>query len=170
MNTSLQATLRTAVAQGQTRWAQVSPREQRLVRAALALIALALVWWVALGPALATLRSAQSQGPQLRAQLQDMLRLQAQAQMLQALPAAQAQDNKSELEAALPTLGNAARMSMTGDRATVTLEGSSADALAQWLTQARLNAHARPLELRLSQSQGLWKGSIVLQVATPSAP
>ncbi len=170
MSTNIQTTVRAAIAPVQTRWAQISPREQRLVRGALALLALALVWYVALRPALATLRSAQSQGPQLRAQLQDMLQLQAQAQVLQAQPAAQAQDSKSLLEAALPTLGATARMSLTGDRATVTLEGSSADALAQWLTQARLNARARPLELHLTQSQGLWKGRIVLQMPSTAAP
>jgi len=106
----------------------------------------------------------------LRAQLQDMLQLQAQAQILQAQPLAQTQDSKSLLEAALPTLGSTASMSLTGDRATITLEGSSADALAQWLTQARLNARARPLELHLTQSQGLWKGQIVLHVPGPAAP
>jgi general secretion pathway protein M len=90
--------------------------------------------------------------------------------MLQAQPAAQTQDSKSLLEAALPTLGTTARMSLTGDRATVTLDGSSADDLAQWLTQARLNARARPLELHLTQSEGLWKGSIVLQMPSTSAP
>ena len=170
MNANMQTTVRAAIASAQTRWAQVSPREQRLVRGALALLALVLVWFVALRPALATLRSVQSQGPQLRAQLQDMLQLQAQAQVLQALPAAQTQDSKSLLEAALATLGATAQMSLTGDRATITLEGSSADALAQWLSQARLNARARPLELHLTQSQGLWKGRIVLQMPTTAAP
>ncbi len=170
MNANMQTTVRAAIASAQTRWAQVSPREQRLVRGALALLALVLVWFVALRPALATLRSVQSQGPQLRAQLQDMLQLQAQAQVLQALPAAQTQDSKSLLEAALATLGATAQMSLTGDRATITLEGSSADALAQWLSQARLNARARPLELHLTQSQGLWKGRIVLQMPSTAAP
>ena len=170
MNANMQTTVRAAIASAQTRWAQVSPREQRLVRGALALLALVLVWFVALRPALATLRSVHSQGPQLRAQLQDMLQLQAQAQVLQALPAAQTQDSKSLLEAALATLGATAQMSLTGDRATITLEGSSADALAQWLSQARLNARARPLELHLTQSQGLWKGRIVLQMPSTAAP
>ena len=170
MSTNIQTTIRAAIAPVRTRWAQISPREQRLGRAALALLVLALVWYVALRPAIATLRTAQSQGPQLRAQLQDMLQLQAQAQVLQAQPAAQTQDSKSLLEAALPTLGATARMSLTGDRATVTLDGSSADDLAQWLTQARLNARARPLEMHLTQSQGLWKGSIVLQMPSTAAP
>lgn len=170
MNANMLATLRAAIAPVQTRWAQLSPREQNLVRGALVLLVLALIWFVALRPAIATLRTAQSQGPQLRAQLQYMLQLQAQAQVLQAQPSAQTQDSKSLLEAALPTLGATARMSLTGDRATVTLDGSSADDLAQWLTQARLNARARPLEMHLTQSQGLWKGRIVLQLANSAAP
>jgi general secretion pathway protein M len=169
MNATVQTKVRALLAPLQKRWAQ-NPREQRLVRGALALLVLALLWFVALRPAIGTLRSAQIQGPQLRAQLQDMLQLQAQAQILQAQPLAQTQDSKSLLEAALPTLGSTASMSLTGDRATLTLEGSSADALAQWLTQARLNARARPLELHLTQSQGLWKGQIVLQVSSPAAP
>jgi general secretion pathway protein M len=169
MSTTIQTTIRAAIAPVQTRWAKLGKREQRLVRAALALLVLTLVWFVALRPAIATLRTAQSQGPLLRKQLQDMLQLQAQAQVLQAQPSAQTQDSKSLLEAALPTLGATARMSLTGDRATVTLDGSSADALAQWLTEARLNARARPLELHLTQSAGLWKGSIVLQLPSTSA-
>jgi general secretion pathway protein M len=99
-----------------------------------------------------------------------MLQLQAQAQALQAQPAAASTDAKGALEAALPALGTNARLQFTGDRATVTLEGSGADGLAQWLNQARLNAHARPLELHLTQNQGLWKGNIVLQVSNPAAP
>ena len=170
MKANMLATVRAAIALLQTRWRQLSPREQNLVRAALALLVLALVWYAALRPAIATLRTAQSQGPQLRAQLQYMLQLQAQAQVLQAQPSAQTQDSKNLLEAALPTLGATARMSLTGDRATVTLDGSSADDLAQWLTQARLNARARPLEMHLTQSQGLWKGRIVLQLANSAAP
>jgi general secretion pathway protein M len=169
MNASVQTKVRALLAPLQKRLAQ-NPREQRLVRGAVALLVLALLWFVALRPAIGTLRSAQSQGPLLRSQLQDMLQLQAQAQVLQALPAAQTQDSKSLLEAALATLGATAQMSLTGDRATITLEGSSADALAQWLTQARLNARARPLELHLTQSQGLWKGRIVLQMPSTAVP
>ena len=64
------------------RWQTVSPREQRLVVAALLLVLVALLWWLAIAPALATLRSAQSQRQQLDSQLQQMQRLQVQAQAL----------------------------------------------------------------------------------------
>ena len=52
----------------QARWAGVSPREQRMVLAALALVVSALVWWVGLAPALATLRTVEKQRPVLEAQ------------------------------------------------------------------------------------------------------
>ena len=39
-----------------------------------------------------------------------------------------------------------------GDRATVTLKGAPADALGQWLAQARSNARAAPVEVRLARS------------------
>jgi len=169
-NAAFGAALRTALAAVQARWAQGSEREQRLVRGMGLVLTLALVWLVALRPALATLRSAQTQGPQLRAQLQTMLQLQDQAQALQAQAQTPVAKPNDLLEAALATLGGSARMSLNGDRATVSLEGSSADALAQWLAQVRLDVRARPLALHLTQSQGLWKGSIVLQLPHTTAP
>lgn len=167
---SLNAALRAAGSPLQLRWAQSSARERQLVRVALAFVTLALLWFVALSPALRSLQAAKTQGPLLEAQLQSMLQLQAQAQAIQAQPNAPAADARGLLDAALPTLGKAARMSVAGDRATVSLESSAPAALTEWLVQARLNAHARPLELHLSQRQGLWTGVIVLQLAGPSAP
>ena len=152
------------------RWAKSSAREQQLVRVALPLLLIALAWFFSVGPSLQTLRTAQTQAPQLRAQLQEMLRLQAQAQALQAPPANTPQDAKALLEASMGALGASARLVLSGDRATASFQGSSADALAQWLSQARLNAHALPLELHLEQSQGLWTGSVVLQLPARAAP
>jgi general secretion pathway protein M len=45
----------------------------------------------------------------------------------------------------------------------VTLTGTGADALAQWLTQARVNARALPGEAHLSRNAaGMWEGTLVL--------
>lgn len=167
---SVKSALHAAWSPLRLRWTQSSARERQVARVALALVALALVWFVALSPALRTLQTAKTQGPVLGAQLQSMLQLQAQAQAMQAQPNTSAVDARGLLSAALPTLGKSARMSVAGDRATVSLEGSTVDALTEWLVQVRLNAHARPLELHLSQRQGLWTGAIVLQVSGPSAP
>lgn len=137
----------------QERWKALAPREQNLVLAASALVALALLWWVAIAPALATLRAAPARHAALDAQLQRMHSLQAEAQQLQAAPASSPGDTTGALRSALTQrLGNTAQLNVAGDRATITLKGASADALAQWLAQARSNARATPLEARLTRS------------------
>ena len=82
-----------------------------------------------------------------------MQSLQAEAQQLQATPATSPGDAVGALRTALTQrLGSTAQLNVAGDRATVTLKGASADALAQWLAQARSNARATPLEARLTRS------------------
>lgn len=152
----------------QARWRQVSPREQRLLLAALALVLLALLWWVALAPALATLKAAELQGRSLSAQLQQMQQLQAQAKALQGQPRMAFDDARRGLEASLKPLGASAQLAVAGERVTLTLKAVPADALAQWLVQARLNAHAVPAEARLvrgaaaASAAASWNGTLVL--------
>ena len=146
------------------RWARLAPREQRLVAGAVALVLLALLWWLALAPALATLRAAPEQHRATDAQMQRMLSLQAQAQTLQAQPRQTQEDTSRLLEATVrQQLGVTARMTITGDRVTVTLTGVSPEAFSQWLTQARTNARVLPSEARLARNAaGLWDGVLVL--------
>lgn len=147
-----------------TRWEGLALREKMLVAGAAALVAAALVWMVALGPALATLRTADQQQRALDAQLQRMRALQLQAQAMQSQPkqgrdAALRQLNLSVQQ----RLGTSARLVVAGERATVTLSGTQPDALAQWLTQARVSAHALPSEAHLHRnSSGLWEGTLAL--------
>ena len=134
----------------QARWDALAGRERLLVLLAAAVVVLAALWWLALAPALATLRAADAQHRLLDAQLQQMRSLQAQATALQAQPRLGGDDAQRTLDALLKQkLGASAQMSVIGDRASVTLKGASADALAQWLTQARINARAVPAEVRL---------------------
>ncbi len=150
----------------QARWKGVSRREQRLLVAAAALVALALLWWIGLAPPLAALRSVDTQRAQLDVQMQQMQRLQAQAQALQAQPPMPLENARRMLESALKPLGPVAQMTLAGERVTVQFKGISPDALAQWLTQVRLNARAAPSEARLVRGpSGNWDGSVVLVLA-----
>jgi len=150
----------------QVRWNSLPRREQRLVLVALALLLVALLWWVCLAPALATLRSADKQHQLLAVQLQQMQRLQAQAKTMQAQPRLALLEARRLLEASVKPLGATAQLVVAGERVTVTLRGASADALAQWLTQARLNARAVPSEARLVRSAaGTWDGTLVLTLS-----
>ena len=146
------------------RWEGLRPREQALVAAAVLLVAAALLWWIALAPALATLRGAETQRRVLDRQLQQVQGLQAQAQALQSQPKASYDEALRLLELSVrERLGTAARMVVSGDRATVTLTGAAADPLAQWLAQARVNARALPSEAHLFRNAtGLWEGTLVL--------
>ena len=161
----------------QARWDALAGRERLLVLLAAAVVLLAALWWLALAPALATLRAADAQHRLLDAQLQQIRTLQAQATALQAQPKLGGDDAQRTLDALLKQkLGASAQMSVIGDRASVTLKGASADALAQWLTQARINARAVPTEVRLVRgaaagagavaggSNAVWDGTLVLNL------
>jgi general secretion pathway protein M len=68
------------------------------------------------------------------------------------------------------TLGTSAQVSVSGERANVTLQATSADALAQWLAQVRLNARATPVEARLTRiatpAGVTWSGVLVMGLPT----
>src|SRR3989344_4401967 len=127
------------------RWQALAPREQTLVLAAGGLVAFALLWWLAVAPALSTFRAAPARHAELDSQLQGMQGLRAEAQQLQAAQRNTRGDSVGALRTALTQrLGNTAQLNVVGDRATVTLKGAPADALAQWLAQARSNTRAAP--------------------------
>ena len=143
-------TLRHALA---TRWAQLAERERRMALVAIILVGAAMLWWLGLAPALRSLRGVDARHQQIDSQLQQMQTLQAQAKTLQAQPKLSHEEAVRALEASVKQgLGPSARLQVAGERATVTLKGVGADALAQWLTQARVNARAAPSEARLVRS------------------
>jgi general secretion pathway protein M len=153
-----------------TRWNLLAPRERALVGMAVALLGAALLWWVLLGPALTTLRGAEAQHQALDAQLQAMRRLQSEAMALQNQPKISYDESLRALEASVrQRLGSTAQLSVAGERATLNLKGASPEALARWLTQARVNARALPAEARLTRTSAStpaaperWDGSLVL--------
>ncbi|MEJ6021075.1 type II secretion system protein GspM [Ramlibacter sp. PS4R-6] len=151
------------------RWAALAPREKAMVAAAVAVVAFALVWVLAIGPALATLRGAEEQRRALDLQVQHMANLQAQAQSLQSQPKLGRDEAVRQLELSVrQRLGTTARVLISGDRVTVTLAGTQADALAQWLAQARATARSLPAEAHLTRNAGgTWEGNIVLALPRP---
>jgi len=147
-----------------SRWAALAPREKLLVATAAGVIALGLLWMIAIGPALGTLRASDEQRAQLDAQLQRMVALRAQAQAMQSQPRQGREEALRQLELSVrQRLGTSGRMTIVGDRVTVSLTGTSADTLAQWLAQARTAARALPGEAHLTRNaSGNWEGSVVL--------
>ena len=137
----------------QRRWNSLLPREKTLVQVTAAVIGVALLWWLAVAPALQTLRTANTRHQALDTQLQQMKRLQAQAQQLQTQPKIGADESLRALEASVKQrLGTGGQLNVAGDRATVTLKAVPAEAIAPWLAQVRTNARALPVEARLVRS------------------
>ncbi|HXE23021.1 MAG TPA: type II secretion system protein GspM [Rhodoferax sp.] len=153
------------------RWDGMAARERTLVRCALVLVGAALLWWLCLAPALQIVRTAGAEHLALQARLEQMKALQAQALSLRAQPRIGYDDALRALRASVQVFGEHAQIGVAGERATVTFRGIPADALAQWLVQARLNARALPTDARLTRARGApgfanWDGTVVL--ALPS--
>lgn len=153
-------------------WARMAARERRMVALAAAIVGLALLWGVGLSPALHTLRAAPAQRQALQAQALQMQQLQAEAQALQAMPRMGRDEALRALEDAVrQRLGAGGQISIVGDRANVQLKDVPARALADWLSDARVNARATPVEARLTRSGSAapgapvhWSGTLSLSL------
>ncbi len=154
----------------QARWSQANAREQTLLRMAASVLLLAAVWFIALRPAWVSLKAARLQAPLVRAQYEQVLQLQAQAQALRAQAPGAPVDAKVVLQNGLSNLEKNARIVVLDQRATISFKDARPDALARYLEQARLMAHTSMLEMHLNQAAGLWSGSLVLQLPAPGAP
>ena len=157
-----------ALAPLQQALAGLQPRERRALTLALWVVGLGLLWWIGVAPAWATLRQAPERHARLDAQLSQMRGMAASAQALRGQSNAQmpARDTALRaLEQATSALGASGQMALQGERATLTLNNATPEALAQWLQQVRINARLVPVEAKLSRpadSAPLWSGSLVL--------
>jgi len=153
----------------EARWSSLGERERIGLSVAVLAVAIALLWQLMLAPALLTLRNAETQGRALDAQLQQVQALQKQAQALKAQPKLGYDEALRTLtNATQQTLGANAELSVTAERAKVTLKGASADSLARWLAQARLNARSLPLQAQLQRTTSatgtVWSGVLVMSL------
>lgn len=143
-------------------WQARAPREQRLLVLAAAAVAVALLWFVALAPALRTLARAPAEIAAAQAQLQTMQRLAAEARELRAAAPVSVEQAGIALQAATARLGDKGRLVLQGDRATLTVRDIGSGALRDWLTEARSGARARPAEATLTRSPGGLSGTVIV--------
>jgi general secretion pathway protein M len=146
------------------RWRALSERERNAASLALAAVVLLLVWWIALQPALRTLRDAPAQIDRLDAQLQHMQRQAAEAVELRAAPPLSTAQSTASLQAATERLGPRGRLALAGERATLTLTGATGAQLRDWLAEARSGARARPVEVQLTRTPQGYSGTVVVTV------
>jgi general secretion pathway protein M len=142
----------------------MAPRERLLVGLAGGLIVVALLWWVAIQPAWRTLATAPQEQARLEAQWQDMQRQAAEARSLRAAPPLASGLAAQALQGATERLGPAGRLSLQGDRAVLTVNDATPEALMQWLAEARRGARARPVEARLNASANGYSGTLTVVI------
>ncbi len=151
-------------------WKARAPRERLAVLVAAGLVGLFLVWLIFVQPAWRTLREAPMRLDALDAQLQQMQRLAAESQGLRGVAAVSQAQAAAALKAATDRLGDKGRLSMQGDRASLTLNGVSPEALRGWLLEARGAARVRPTEAQLSRGPQGYSGTIVVTLSSGVAP
>lgn len=150
-----------------SKWESMAPRERRMVSIAAWVVGLALLWWVALGPAMQTLRKAPAQHAALDAQLAQMQSLAATAEQMRGqnnAPTPSRGAAQSSLEQATRQIGDTAQVNIQGDKAILTLRGTPPQALAGWLNQVRVNARLVPVNAQLERTNNPdgWRGQITV--------
>lgn len=146
-------------------WDSLALRERRLVALAAALLLAVLLWMIGIAPAANTVRSAPARLDALDLQLQAMQRLAAQARALQGRASVGREDAVRALESSTQQrLGASAQLSVTGDRAVVTVRGAAPDVLAQWLSHVRAVARVTPGKASLTRGASGWDGSMVFDL------
>ena len=143
-------------------WLGLALRERRMVAAAAIVVVAALLWMLFSAPPLKTIKRVPAEIEQAELQLQAMQRLAGEARELRSATAVPPDQAAAALRTATTRLGDKARLALQGDRAVLTLNGITSQALRDWITEARSGARARPLEANLTRNaQGL-TGTLVV--------
>ena len=143
-------------------WRSRATRERQALSALGVALATVLVWLALVQPAWRTIREAPVQLDRLDLQLQKMQATAAEVRNLRAITPVSSAQASAALKAATDRLGTQGRLSLQGDRATLTLTGVAADALRGWLNEARSGARARPIEASLSRTPQGYSGTILV--------
>lgn len=146
-------------------WRQLKLNERRLILVAFWVILAALLWLFAISPAFKTIKAAPEQHRELDVKLQNMRTLAIEAKALQSQPKLSLDDAQKALQSTVTQrFGSTAQLNLAGERATLTLKNANPQELAQWLTQARVNARALPAEAKLNRNGEGWDGTLVLNL------
>jgi len=155
-------------AEAQAFWNGRAPRERVALAIVAVAVGLALVWMLAVQPAWRTLRTAPAELDALDRQLQNLEATAAEVKSLRAIAPVSSPQALAALKAATERLGDRARLSLQGDRASVIFTAVDAEALRAWLTEIRSAARARPTEASLSRTPNGYSGTVVLTVGGAS--
>jgi general secretion pathway protein M len=147
-------------------WRARLPRERLLLAAGAAALMLFIGWSLLVQPAWNVVRAAPLQLDQLDRQLQQMRASAAEVEALRAVPPVTSAQAAAALKAATARLGDKGRLTLQGERATLTLSGASPEARRAWLGEARSGARARPVEAQLTRAAQGYSGTIPVSLGS----
>lgn len=157
-----------------TFWTTRPARERSLLRLGASVIGAALLWQLALAPALQTWQEAPAKQAALDAQTTRMHQLQAEARGLQPHTPLPRTTALQMLESsAAQWLGPQSRVSLQGEQVLITLKAAPAEGLSRWLNQARSQAQAQAVQAQLQRAtpgnpeasaSAAWNGTLVLNL------
>ena len=159
------AALRT---QATARWRGMASRERATVALGLAVLFAFVIWLVFIAPAWRVASEAPAKLDRLESQLQQMQRLSTEARGLRNAPGVTLAQAVEPVKVATARLGSNASISFQGDRATLTLNGVSGDALRDWLIETRSAARARPVEVTLIRNPQGYAGTVLVTLGAGS--
>lgn len=144
------------------RWLALGPRERKGFSWAAAALGVLLAVTVGVRPAWRTLQEAPAQLDQVESQLQQMNQLAAEARALRNTPAVSLAQSTEALKAATDRLGAVARLNLQGQQATLTLNGVTPEAFAEWLREVRTVGRVRVAEAKLTRTGTTYSGSVLV--------
>jgi general secretion pathway protein M len=146
-------------------WNTRTSRERQALTIVALVLGLFVVWALFVQPAWTSLRNAPAQLDRLDAQMQQMQRLAAESRELRGTAPVSSSQAAAALKAATDRLGAAGKISLLGDRATLSLNGASPEALRAWLNEARNAARARPVEAQLARGPKGYSGNVSVNLS-----
>jgi general secretion pathway protein M len=153
--------------QMRARYAKLDARERQMVLVIGGALAFLVVWLLLVRPAWTTLDNAPALRAQADAELLQMQAIANEAKQLRALPPVPQSVAEQVLKSATDDLGGKAKLSLQGERATLSVTGINGEDLRTWLLKARGGARARPIEASLMRSGEGYNGTLVVAIGSP---
>jgi general secretion pathway protein M len=150
--------------QVRARYAKLDARERQMVVVIGGALAFLAVWLLLVRPAWTTLDSAPALSAQADAQLLQMQAIANEARQLRALPPVPQTVAEQVLKSATDDLGGKAKLSVQGERATLSVTGINGEDLRAWLLKVRGGARARPVEATLTRAGDGYNGTLVVAI------
>lgn len=157
------------------RWQTLSAREQALLRVLAVCLVLVLGWQLLIAAPLQSLRDSAARRATLAQSQAQMQVWQAQAQAAQQQPRLNTAEAATVLRTLTAAAGKGWQVQVQGERANVQVTDAAPEALAQWLVQAREQAHSLPVQAQLERvdakaGEVRWRGRLVLALPPTGQP